>query len=77
MNDIVAIYMDEVTNIKNFTNIVPAITFVPLPTVMSAHFSQNGGNALGVTSADGPLVSKSAVSFPQLLILPNGACVNI
>jgi hypothetical protein len=55
MADITAIYMDEVTNIKNATGVVPAIIYQPITEAMTSHFTKNGGNALGFTDKDGPL----------------------
>ena len=55
MADITAIYMDEVSRIANVSGVVPSCVFQPITTDMTSYFSKNGGNALGVSSADGPL----------------------
>jgi hypothetical protein len=57
MTDILTIFQSEVANVKNATGILPACVFGPVPTTMTSHFTKNGGNALGITAADGPLVS--------------------
>jgi hypothetical protein len=55
MADIVSIFQEEVINIKNATNVIPSCIFQPITVDMTSHFSQNGGNALGISVADGPL----------------------
>ncbi|KAJ5722135.1 hypothetical protein N7488_000170 [Penicillium malachiteum] len=54
MADMVAIYMDEIEPLKNFSGIVPSLVFQPITTDMISHFSKNGGNALGL-DGQGPL----------------------
>ncbi|KAF8855560.1 FAD-binding domain-containing protein [Acephala macrosclerotiorum] len=56
LSDIVSIFMEETNNIKNVSDILPSCVFQPITTALISHFSKNGGNALGVTTADGPLV---------------------
>jgi hypothetical protein len=58
MSDILTIFQSEVANVKDAVGILPACVYGPLPTTMTSHFTKNGGNALGITAADGPLVSK-------------------
>lgn len=58
INDICKIYDEEVQNITNATNVLPAIIFQPVSEPMISHFSKNGGNALGITTEDGPLIRK-------------------
>jgi hypothetical protein len=55
MSEMVQIFQDEVAPIQNVTNIVPALVLQPITTDMTSHFSKNGGNALGISDADGPL----------------------
>lgn len=55
MAQMVQIFQDEVTPIKNVSGVLPALVLQPITTDMTSHFSKNGGNALGFTDADGPL----------------------
>ena len=48
--------MDEINPINTVANMTPAIVFQPLTNNIISHFSRNGGNALGITTADGPLI---------------------
>lgn len=52
------IAMEETKPIQNFTDMVPAVVVQPISASMISHFSKNGGNALGITPADGPLLRK-------------------
>jgi hypothetical protein len=54
MADIVAIFIEEANAIKDAANVIPSISFQPISTDMTSHFSKNGGNALGIYAADGP-----------------------
>jgi hypothetical protein len=58
MADILTIFQSEVANVKDAVGILPACIYGPVPTTMTSQFTKNGGNALGITAADGPLVSK-------------------
>ncbi|KAJ8065368.1 hypothetical protein OCU04_006056 [Sclerotinia nivalis] len=58
MNDICKILDQEVQNINNATNVIPAIVFQPISKPIISQFSKNGGNALGITTEDGPLICK-------------------
>lgn len=58
LNDIQQIWESEVTNIMGVADVLPALAFQPISTAMSSHFAKNGGNALGINAADGPLVCK-------------------
>ncbi|PMD24518.1 FAD-binding domain-containing protein [Hyaloscypha hepaticicola] len=53
--DIVEIFMQEVSTIKDADAVLPSISFQPIGTDMISHFSKNGENALGISAADGPL----------------------
>jgi hypothetical protein len=53
--NIVEIFMQEVSTIKDAEGVLPSISFQPIGTDMTSHFSKNGGNALGISTADGPL----------------------
>ena len=67
MSDIVAIYMEEINNVKDAKNITPACVFQPITTDQISHFSKNGGNALGISAANGPLNRTSNTPFPSTL----------
>ncbi|KAH9209051.1 FAD binding domain-containing protein [Leptodontidium sp. 2 PMI_412] len=56
LTDIVAIFMEESNKVKDAAGITPSIAIQGVPLNMIAQFSKNGGNALGITAADGPLV---------------------
>ncbi|TEY71249.1 hypothetical protein BOTCAL_0097g00030 [Botryotinia calthae] len=56
MNEISKIFDQELQNIKNATSLLPALVFQPISERMISHFSKNGGNALGITKEDGPLI---------------------
>jgi hypothetical protein len=62
--------MQEVTTIKDAKGVLPSISFQPIGTDMTSHFSKHGGNALGISAADGPL--NRIVHFPSFpnLLLP-------
>ncbi|PQE14646.1 FAD binding domain-containing protein [Rutstroemia sp. NJR-2017a BVV2] len=51
MGKVMDIFQEVVDPLKNLTGILPAISFQPISTAMTSHFT---GNALGVTAADGP-----------------------
>jgi hypothetical protein len=56
LNEVQAIFESEVAKIVNVSGILPALVFQPISKAMTSHFSKNGGNALGITEADAPLV---------------------
>ena len=56
MNTIQEIFVEEVENIKNVTGFGPACVFQAITMDIISHFSKNGGNALGITPEDGPLI---------------------
>lgn len=56
LNDVVALWESEVTRVMNVTGVLPVLVFQPISLAMISHMSKNGGNALGITAADGPLV---------------------
>ena len=61
--EILETYISEVEGIKDALNILPSVTMQPLTRAMISHFSKNGGNALGIAEADGPLNRGSIRSF--------------
>jgi len=56
MNLIQEIFIEEIENIKNVTGLGPACVFQAITSDIISHFSKNGGNALGITPEDGPLI---------------------
>jgi hypothetical protein len=58
LSEILEIFMEEIENVKNVTGVLPALVLQPLTAAVISHFSKNGGNALGITAADGPLARK-------------------
>ena len=58
MADILDIWLADIQPILNITSFLPSLVFQPLTEPIIANFAKNGGNALGITSADGPLNSK-------------------
>lgn len=58
INEISKIFDQELQNIRNATNLLPALVFQPISEPMISQFSKNGGNALGITKEDGPLIRK-------------------
>ncbi|KAF7901651.1 uncharacterized protein EAF01_006950 [Botrytis porri] len=54
--EISKIFDQELQNIRNATNLLPALVFQPISEPMISHFSKNGGNSLGITTKDGPLI---------------------
>ena len=62
LTDIIAIFMEESNEVKDAAGITPSIAIQGVPLNMIARFSKNGGNALGITTADGPLVRE----YPQI-----------
>lgn len=58
--DLVTIWEDEITPLKSAKDFQPVLTFEPTSTSITSKFSRNGGNALGITAADGPLIGRSS-----------------
>ncbi|PGG98860.1 hypothetical protein AJ80_09442 [Polytolypa hystricis UAMH7299] len=60
LNGIVDIFITEVNRVKDSisttSGFVPTVAFQPMPTVMTSKFSKRGGNALGVSPSEGPLI---------------------
>lgn len=66
MADMVAIYQEEVTAIKDVAGIVPSAVFQLITTDMTKHFSRNGGNPLGL-AGQGPL-NRTHPCLPQRFV---------
>ncbi|KAK8171823.1 hypothetical protein BKA80DRAFT_196228 [Phyllosticta citrichinensis] len=56
LDAILDIYMDEIDTLVNVSGIVPACTMQVITSPQLAHMSKRGGNALGLSEADGPLL---------------------
>jgi hypothetical protein len=66
ITDIQALFASQIPAIANASGLLPALVFQPVSTAMTSHFTSNGGNALGITAADGPLIRL----FPLVLPFP-------
>ncbi|KAL8846137.1 MAG: hypothetical protein Q9221_008754 [Calogaya cf. arnoldii] len=53
---ILDIFVSDIENIKDATNIIPALVMQPITEPMIHLFQKNGGNALGIEEGDGPLL---------------------
>lgn len=58
VTDIQSLFSSQLTNISDAAGLLPALVFQPISTAMTSHFTKNGGNALGITEEDGPLICK-------------------
>ncbi|CAK4034341.1 FAD-binding domain-containing [Lecanosticta acicola] len=54
--DVLEIFQDEVEAIKHVLGCLPALTLQIIPENVMGHFAQNGGNALGISPDQGPLL---------------------
>lgn len=57
--DFVAIFEEEIIPVKRVAAFRPVIIFEPMSTTITSKFLKHGGNAVGVTPADGPLMGMS------------------
>ncbi|KAI1932579.1 hypothetical protein LOZ58_003749 [Ophidiomyces ophidiicola] len=59
-NKLVDIYMEEATKLKpqlsTEAGFLPAIVIQPIPTTITSKLKKRGGNALGLSESDGPLI---------------------
>lgn len=62
MGDMVSIWQEETDKVTDAANITASMSIQPLPVSMTSHFSKNGGNALGISASDGPLICRSFLS---------------
>jgi len=58
LGDILDIWYADIQPIINITDFLPSLVFQPLTEPIIHNFAKNGGNALGIIDADGPLTSK-------------------
>jgi len=71
MQQIYAIFVEEVATIANASNLTPACVFQPITKPIISQMGKNGGNALGITTDDGPLIRMSPFCSPfHSLITP-------
>ena len=68
MTDIQDLFASHVPSIGNVSGLLPALAFQPISTAITSHFTSKGGNALGITAADGPLIRMFPSSSLSLLI---------
>lgn len=58
MTTIQEIFVEEITNILDVAGLGPACVFQPITMDIISSFGKNGGNALGITLDDGPLIRR-------------------
>ena len=70
LGDILDIWYNDIQPIINITDFLPALVFQPLTKPVIDSFSKNGGNALGITDADGELTSmfNRTTTTPEMLV---------
>lgn len=56
MSDIVDIYQEETNAVNSSLGLVASCVFQPITLDQIRFFSENGGNALGISEVDGPLI---------------------
>lgn len=56
LTDIQALFASQIPAIANASGLLPALVMQPISTAITSHFTSNGGNALGITAADGALL---------------------
>ena len=59
------IFLEDIDPIKNFAGVLPALVMQPISQSVIAHFSKNGGNALGLADTKGPLMRKVSLPFSE------------
>ncbi|KAI9838087.1 MAG: hypothetical protein M1819_006242 [Sarea resinae] len=53
---IVKVFVEEFTPVENATGLIPSCVLQIITTDQLSHMSNNGGNALGLSASDGPLI---------------------
>lgn len=66
IQNIITMFEEEANTILNVQGFFPAVAFQPLSTNILNHMQKNGGNALGLSAADGPLVSKLSPCYSDM-----------
>lgn len=59
LSKILDIFLEESEAIKNVPGVLPNYVMQPISQISLAGNSKRGGNALGITESDGPLISMS------------------
>jgi hypothetical protein len=59
MSNLVDIYIEEIDAIKYISGILPSLIMQIITREEISAFQRNGGNALGITDEDGPLLRES------------------
>jgi len=68
MQEIYAIFVEEVAAIANASGLLPACVFQPVTEPIISQMAKNGGNALGITTEDAPLILLNiAISWSSAL----------
>jgi hypothetical protein len=60
MTKLLDIYIAEINSIKHVTGLLPSLIMQVISREEILAFQRNGGNALGITDKDGPLLRKSS-----------------
>ena len=60
---IMNMFVEEMNGVGDAAGILPALCMQPITQPMVSHFSQNGGNALGIEESDAPLMCEFVQSF--------------
>ena len=68
MSKLVDIYISEINAIKNVTGLLPSLIMQIITKKEMLAFQKNGGNALGITDTDEPLLRKYSHSQLELLL---------
>jgi hypothetical protein len=77
MTKLLDIYIAEINGIKHVTGLLPSLIMQVITREEILAFQRNGGNALGITDKDGPLLRKSSSTLHMtwvLLIVPKVIC---
>ena len=66
---ILELFVSEMNTINDAEGILPALVMQPITKDMISNFGKNGGNALGIAEADGPLIREADIisSLPIIL----------
>lgn len=56
LGDVLDIWYADIQLIINITSFLPSLVFQTVTDAVISNFAKNGGNALGITDADGPLI---------------------
>jgi len=70
MSKLVDLYIAEIDAIKHVSGLLPSLIMQIITKEEIAAFQRNGGNALGVTDKDGPLLCKCDILSLNLSNFP-------